>query len=220
MTTATDGAGLLAIDDWAAENGWRLEEPDRVKAISAALLAGGQVSFRSDFPVRGPLPRGYLPGERAPRLWFTMSSAPAGEALKVLPPALWVGIGCRRGAPPEQIAAAVEAALAAGGFSPLSVAGAATIHRKRDEPGLLEYCRRMGWPLQSFSPEELAAVPGRFSASPFVREVTGVDNVCERAAVLAGGGRLAVGKTVRDGATAAIAAGEVLLRLEKKAETG
>ena len=53
-------------------------------------------------------------------------------------------------------------------------------------------------------------MPGRFSASPFVREVTGVDNVCERAAVLAGGGRLAVGKTVRDGATAAIAAGEVL----------
>ena len=220
VTTATDGAGLLAIDDWAAENGWRLEEPGRVKAISAALLAGGRVSFRSDFPVRGPLPRGYLPGERAPRLWFTMSSAPAGEALKVLPPALWVGIGCRRGAPPEQIAAAVDAALAAGGFSPLSVAGAATIHRKRDEPGLLEYCRRMGWPLQSFSPEELAAVPGRFSASPFVREVTGVDNVCERAAVLAGGGRLAGGKTVRDGATAAIAAGEVLLRLEKKEETG
>ena len=43
------------------------------------------------------------------------------------------------------------------------------------------------------------------SATSFVRDTVGVDNVCERAA-LAEGGRLLVGKTVRGQATAALTA--------------
>ena len=213
VTTATDGAGLLAIDDWAAQNGWRLDRPERVNAISDALVAGGTVSFSSDLPVRGPLPRGYLPGEVSPALWFTLSAAPS-QALKVVPPALWVGIGCRRGATGERIAAAVEAALAAGDLTPLAVAGAATISIKGEEPGLLALCREKDWPLRCFPPEELALQPGEFTPSPFVKETTGVDNVCERAAVAAsGGGRLLVKKTVLDGVTAAVAACPVTVRL-------
>ena len=222
VTTATDRSGLLALDDWAARNGWRLEHPERVKEISAALLAGGTVTFQSDFPFRGPLPRGYFPGEVQPRVWFTWKAGEKGNALKVLPPALWVGIGCRRGASKEQIAAAVDAALRAGGLSPLAVAGAATIHMKKDEPGLLAFCEEQGWPLKIFSPEELAAQPGEFTASPFVQKVAGVDNVCERAAVAAASQspRLLVKKTALDGVTAAVAAGEVILRLTEQKDAG
>ena len=73
--------------------------------------------------------------------------------------------------------------------------------------GLLALCREKGWPLRCFPPEELALQPGEFTPSPFVKETTGVDNVCERAAVAAsGGGRLLVKKTVLDGVTAAVAA--------------
>jgi len=220
VTTATDAAGLLAIDDWAAKNGWRLEQPEKVKAVSAALLAGKAVSFCSDFPVRGPLPQGYLPGEDPPRLWFTLSAAPAGDALKLLPPALWLGIGCRRGTPPEKIAAAAAAALAAGELSPLAVAGAATIDLKADEPGLLECCRKRGWPLKVFTAGELERVPGEFTPSEFVRRVAGVDNVCERAAVAAAGagGKLTVKKTVREAVTAAVAVLPVTLRLTEEKE--
>ena len=42
--------------------------------------------------------------------------------------------------------------------------------------------------------------------SPFVRQVTGTDNVCERAAVLASGGPLLLKKTAGEGVTAALAA--------------
>lgn len=222
VTTATDRAGLLALDDWAARNGWRLEHPQRVKAVSAALLAGKTVSFQSDFPVRGPLPKGYLPGEVRPRVWFTWQAGEKGEALKVLPPALWVGIGCRKGAAKERIAAAVFAALGAGGLSPLAVAGAATVALKKDEPGLLAFCEEQGWPLKVFSPEELAAQPGAFTPSPFVQKVAGVDNVCERAAAAAAGPapRLLVQKTALDGVTAAVAAREVLLRLTEQKDAG
>jgi cobalt-precorrin 5A hydrolase len=47
---------------------------------------------------------------------------------------------------------------------------------------------------------------GSFSSSGFVRAVTGVDNVCERAAILASNhGKLIMGKRARDGVTVAIA---------------
>lgn len=221
ITTATDRAGFLALDDWAARKGWRLDRPEGVKAVSAVLLAGRTVTFQSDFPLRGPLPRGYLPGEISPHVWFTWKTGEKGNALKVLPPVLWVGIGCRKGAGKEQIAAAVFAALREGGLSPLAVAGAATIDRKKSEPGLLAFCREQGWPLKSFSPEELAAQYGEFTASPFVREVTGVDNVCERAAVAAAdpSPRLLVKKTAQNGVTAAVAAGETILRLVEEKST-
>ncbi len=47
-------------------------------------------------------------------------------------------------------------------------------------------------------------MPGTFSASEFVRETVGVDNVCERAAVLAGGS-LIIPKTAAGGVTVAAA---------------
>ena len=53
--------------------------------------------------------------------------------------------------------------------------------------------------------EELAALPGPFTPSAFVQRVTGVDNVCERAALL-GAETLIIKKTAKDGVTVALAA--------------
>ena len=52
--------------------------------------------------------------------------------------------------------------------------------------------------------EELRAAKGDFTPSAFVQGVTGVDNVCERAAVLSGG-QLTIPKQVGDGVTVAVA---------------
>ena len=90
------------------------------------------------------------------------------------------------------------------GLEPDSVYQTATLDRKGDEAGLLAFCRRRGLPLRTFSPAELAEAEGEFSSSLFVKQVTGVDNVCERAAVLAGG-PLLVPRQARDGVTVAVA---------------
>ena len=50
----------------------------------------------------------------------------------------------------------------------------------------------------------LAALEGEFAHSQRVLRVTGVDNVCERAAMM-GAARLVVGKTAWEGVTAALA---------------
>ena len=51
----------------------------------------------------------------------------------------------------------------------------------------------------------LAEVPGDFSGSEMVKSVTGVDNVCERSAVLKAGGEIVVKKMAENGVTMAVA---------------
>ncbi len=60
--------------------------------------------------------------------------------------------------------------------------------------------------MQFFTAEQLRHAPGSFTPSAFVQSVTGVDNVCERAAVLAAGGPLVFPKFARTGVTFALAA--------------
>lgn len=135
----------------------------------------------------------------------------ASSPLHLIPRIARVGIGCRRGVSQQQVEAAWQAArveLAVQKGAPLddrSVCGVYSIDLKAHEPGLLAFCAEHGWPLTTYSAEELAAVDGMFSSSSaFVREVTGVDNVCERAAQL-GGARPLLFKRVHDGVTIALA---------------
>ena len=63
--------------------------------------------------------------------------------------------------------------------------------------------------------EQLRAVPGEFTGSDFVKATTGVDSVCERAAVLASGyGPLIQKKTAANGMTFALAQYEEAIRFE------
>ena len=59
--------------------------------------------------------------------------------------------------------------------------------------------------MEFFTAEQLRQAPGSFTPSAFVQSVTGVDNVCERAAVLAAGGPLVFHKFARTGVTFALA---------------
>ena len=57
-----------------------------------------------------------------------------------------------------------------------------------------------------FTSDELKEAPGEYTKSAFVSKVTGVDNVCERAAVLGSNkGKLIIKKTSANGVTVSIA---------------
>lgn len=114
----------------------------------------------------------------------------------------------------QELAAAVEAALAAHRIPRCAVAGAASMDLKADEPGLLAWAREEQLPLIFYTAEALRQAEGDFSPSEFVKTVTGVDNVCERAAVLAaGGGRLRIRKQAAHGVTVAAAEKEMRIVL-------
>ena len=157
------------------------------------MLAGGTAAFWSQWPVAGECPSGVVPaGQEAAQVQLTIRDTPE-PALKLVPRIVWAGIGCRRGVPAERLEAALRSGLEAAGLHPAALAGCAP-STARGRPGLLELCRRRRLPLLTYSPEELSRAEGEFTPLPFVRQVTGTDNVCERAAVLASGGPLLLKK--------------------------
>ena len=207
VSTATDVNGLFAVDVWAKGEGLVITDRALAREVSAALLEGRPVGFASDFG--HPCPESLTGGPAELGVWVTWRTGegPFPRALRLAPRGLILGIGCRRGAARADIEAMADAALA--GYEPRAVAAVATIDLKKDEPGLLAFCEARNLPLVTFTAEELAAAEGDFTPSEFVKGVTGVDNVCERAAVAAGG-RLLVPKQAKNGVTAAVAGKEPL----------
>ena len=203
ISTATDVNGLWAVDVWARDNRLTITRRDLARAVSAALLDRRPVGFSSDFPVEGTLPRGLQAAPGHVDIHVTASSRQE-KALRLVPRCLILGIGCRKDASQNQIQTAAEAALARAELDRAAVKSAASIDLKAEEPGLLAFCAAWELPFTAYRPEALAAVPGEFTPSPFVRSVTGVDNVCERSAA-AGGGTLLLRKFALDGVTVAIA---------------
>ena len=135
---------------------------------------------------------------------------PFVHTLKIIPSVLRLGIGCRKGISKEQIAAAAEKIFSDNDIDERAVKGVYSIDLKADEQGLLEFCAENGWPLTTYTARELKCVEGDFASSSFVESVTGVDNVCERAAAM--GGTLIVRKRSLDGVTCALAEEPVIIK--------
>ena len=187
LTTATDVRGVPAIDSWAVKNDCAIENKGTIQAVSSAALAGKPVGVAiTEREIRPPFP----------------------VTLFLRPRTLTVGVGCKRGTDAAHLESCFRAFLHENGMSPLAVRAIATIDIKKDETAILVLCEKYRFPLQTYSAAELNAVPGVFAHSDFVLKTVGCGCVCERSAVLAGGGRLLVGKTAMEGVTFALAGEE------------
>jgi cobalt-precorrin 5A hydrolase len=195
ITTATDTHHLFAADSWAIHAGLHIVNPQAIKKISGSLLQGRAIGLSSQYPINGPLPAGveYFPsasGRTRPEAGVHISAnaeeQPFSFTLHLMPKNLVLGCGCRRGAKKAQIRETVLAVLRRQGLSPSRLCLISSIDLKSGEPGLLDFAAEMGLPLAFFSAAQLSQAPGLFSSSAYVKKVTGVDNVCERSAVLGG----------------------------------
>lgn len=123
------------------------------------------------------------------------------------------GIGCRKGATGEAVAAAVDAALAAHRLSRGDLMILATIEAKAAEPGILEMAKLLGLPLGAYDAEALASfdsvTPTRSERS---LDAAGVACVCEASALAAAGAgaRLLGPRLVLGPVTCALAASDAL----------
>lgn len=230
ITTATDLNRAFAVDVFASENEMAIEDMRLAKEMSAAVLRGEKIGFFSDFAVDGCMPREMTPG-----IWQNMNlyitqreggepSSFSGEKpesanlLRLIPKTAVLGMGCRRGASGEAVAAAAMHVLEKAGISRLAVSALATVDRKKEEPAFLEFVKEWKLDFCPYPAEMLEQVPGDFAQSEFVKKTVGVGNVCERAAVLAAAQKLpdkdpsfvylAAGKTAVGAVTAALAVPE------------
>lgn len=205
ITTATDVNGRFSVDAWAAERGMVITSMPLAKRVSAEILTH-DIPFWTDGERPRHLPDGLVWSDTGPlgicvSIW---DIRPFEDTLLLVPKALRVGLGCRRGTPAEAIEGVIEKIFMENHLRPEAVAGAASIDLKSDEAGMNACCRNHGWPVAFYTAEQLNAVPGDFVPSEFVRNTVGVDNVCERAAA-ASGGKIIVRKTALDGVTVAVA---------------
>lgn len=230
VTTATDVHDLFAVDVFAKKNGLRIDSMKLAKDVSAALLAGQTVGMYSELPVENAaassIPRGlavYGTAQEAADgglplgiyIGYRTDCTPFSNTLKLVPAGLAVGIGCRKGAAAETVADLFYRVMEESCLDIRAVGCLASIDLKKDEAGIRKLAESLGVPFVTYDSEELKKVPGTFSASAFVKDVTGVDNVCERSAVLAAGnGILIRKKRPGRGATAAVAAGNRRIRFE------
>ena len=209
ITTATDLNGVWAVDNWAVKNGFYIFDPQNIKHISAALLRDEKVGFVSDIslpePVLAELPENVVINDTSLKNGIVVTPFFRGNkfehSLTLVPRCTALGVGCKKNTETFDMIKA---------FSHLrlhkeAVKYIATIDIKRDEPAVHALCKYTGAELVCCRADELAKAKGKFSSSDFVKKVTGVDNVCERAASLvSNGGEKIIEKTVYNGVTMAV----------------
>ena len=109
ITTATDGRGVFAVDEWAKRQNCAVAEPERIRCVSGALLAGQSVCYAADWAVSGTPPAGVEPAAAADRADFALTLTPTGEALHLIPRIAVLGVGCKRGTTADKLADAFAA---------------------------------------------------------------------------------------------------------------
>lgn len=213
ITTATDVNDRFAVDVFARKNQLKIQSRELAKKMSAFLLDGGRAGFYSEYPIRGICPKELVQCESERELAaYESAFAVTGKKgagtegiLYLIPQNLIVGIGCRRGTPKELIQEGLFRILSQSGCGLEQVSCIASIDLKKEERGLNLLARELEVPFYTFTAEELLSAGEVSCSSEFVRQVTGVDNVCERAAILAAeDGELTVKKTIINGVTYAI----------------
>lgn len=110
-----------------------------------------------------------------------------------------MGVGAGSGVRAADIVVAVREAC---GDEQVDVV--ATLDRKASLPPFVDAAAILGARVVGYPPEQLAAVPVPNPAGG-VADVVGTPSVAEAAAILAGGGGLAVAKRVTNGVTVAVA---------------
>ena len=106
------------------------------------------------------------------------------DVLFLIPQIITAGIGCRKDISFEIIERNVLNALEKEKCHILALNSIASIDKKANEKGILEFAKKYDLPFNTYSAEELNSLEGDFTKSEFVKSVVQVDNVCERSAII------------------------------------
>lgn len=219
ITTATDLNGKFAVDAFAARRDLYMDSMAVAKEIASELVSGNRVGLRSAFPVFGPVPP-ELEQEDVLKVGFSIDyrkNTPFERTLHLVPGVVVLGVGCKKGTDREQIEALVAEMLEVHGIFKESVERVVSVDLKKEETGLLQFAEAWGVPFDTYTSEELKQVESEngFTESDFVKSVTGVGSVCERAALKgAGVKKLLISKIAKNGVTVAAAVRDYTVCME------
>ena len=190
ITTATDINNKFAIDVFAKKNNLFIQNKDGIKAVSSKVLSGKKIIVSVDknhikdianIPEEIEL-ADYPTGKRTDVI-ITDNPALNNAELVLKPREYVLGIGCKKDKAFEDILSFLSECLDDAKIDLSDLRAIASIDIKKDEKALNDLSHYLKISFVTFSADELMKVKGSFSSSNFVKETTGVDNVCERAAL-------------------------------------
>ena len=211
ITTASDVMGTLAADLLGRKFGWRLELEEKMTEVSAAIVNGEPVAIIQESgetnwnETGNPLPASITLAHSLTddlplmKIMITHRILSPDElkqlehAILYRPRSVVLGIGCNRDTPAEEITEVVDSTLAELKISPQSVRTVGSIDLKKDEEGLLEFCKSRNYDLKFYTPQELGGAKIT-DPSETVFKYTGAYGVSEPAARLLSGGELVLVK--------------------------
>ncbi|MFC2662864.1 MAG: cobalt-precorrin 5A hydrolase [Eubacterium sp.] len=213
-------AGIIVCSRWEISG----DLPDGIGAVSVLQEESGENERKipEETAVSG-IAAEMMENRKNADVIIDVSVFPEERALHLVPEALALGIGCRKETPPEYIEACWKEFSSQYGFSEAALSAAASIDVKKDETGIIEFCKEKKIPFRTYTAEELNALKGDFTGSDFVKKTVGTDNVCERSAVKESGGKyshLIAEKFSCRGVTMAAALQDVCLKWKQDRRNG
>ena len=208
ITTATDINDKFAVDEWAVNNNMHILNLESARNIAADILENKKIGLYSNFDIINELPKEINLNEKAAGICISLNSniKPFQNTLTLIPKIISVGIGCRKGTSFEDVYDAITTVLEDNNISIFAVKCINSIDLKEHEQGIFKTAEILKVPFNTYSKDELNNIDGQFSQSDFVKSVAGVDNVCERAAVMASNSnKLIIKKSVVNSVTVAAA---------------
>ena len=194
---------------FAKKNNLAIENIDNLKYISSSLLDGNSIDLISDIRITGVPEYINVSGKSENEYAVCISDRITDDAFhkKVLylrPKDIVIGIGCKRNISSDYLDSCFQIFLETNRLSLHSVRYVSTIELKKNEPALLEMCRKYGLELRIADLKDIEKHASGFEQSEFVMKVTGVPSVAEGSAfVISEQGEKIKGKTKFSGVTMA-----------------
>ncbi len=237
ITTATDINQAFAVDVFAKKNGLSIVNKDGIVKVSSKTLAGQSITMsiepghameencpmdpmqalkqgqgKKKEPISGNSPMDLIqfipyPPKEPVDIVISSEERTFDTSILLRPKEYIIGLGCKKGKSAEEIEDFIQEKTGELGITSQQIFALASISQKSQEQGILAWCQKMRIPFFTYRAEELKNIEGNFTSSSFVREQVGVDNVCERAALMAcqKGGILISPKQAKQGMTIAVA---------------
>ncbi len=190
ITTASDTLNLVALDLWARDQQLVAPNREQLTAASTLLVNRGNLHLFSEVTVKS-LPQGLTLVEE-PQLADIVVSHRNKFSLNCAvfrPRNLTVGIGCNRGTPPGEFEDALDELFDDLHLNRLSIRNIASIDKKNDEVGLLQFAEYNKWQIDFFDNHTINTLKN-LEISFAALKAVGAIGVAEPAALLSAQSKL------------------------------
>ena len=218
ITTASDNRGFQAIDKFAKDNNYYINNKKDLTKVMAMMVNGKKIGLLANS--KNNIDYSNFINLKSLDLLKQSNAYKDIEAIiiieediekpdidlpyiKLKKKDINIGVGCKKGISSDRIIKAIKDEMDKMNISSDRIRAMGTIEVKKNEKGLIEAAKYFKCPLKIFLIKEVLAIEDMFEKSDFVKSTIGVYSVSEPAAYLLGG-ELLVRKARHDGITISI----------------